>query len=246
MSDRPLRFARLRDPGPILAFAVSTAVGLSVGLIDANTSRRGISLDLFHLSVCVLIGAWAAGWAWVCWLPLGSGVYLVHLVAIARGYRPPFVEESAVAARITLQFLAPAAIGLGFGVAIRCAFSAKGVLRRADGSPVRILPRTVRSVLATVAGFALAFRLLSWVFFDSSTLYSPGYRESSFQRVRVGATAAEVEGLLGPPLGRCPRADGPEVWAYTDGATTTSNYWRRWIVLEDGKVTNIVSDFWWD
>jgi hypothetical protein len=222
------------------------AVGLLVGLVDANSSNGGGYILGGHLLACVLIGAWAAGWAWVCWLPLGSGVYLVHLVAIARGYKPPFVEESALAARFTLQLLAPAAIGLSFGAAIRCAVSAMGIFRRADGSPVRILPRTMRGILATVAGFALAFGLFTWVFFNASTVYSPRYNESTFHRVPLGATAEVVEMMLGPPLAKWRHSEEAEFWAYTQGATATSNYWRRWILMENGRVVGVVSDYWWD
>jgi hypothetical protein len=247
MRERRTWSSILRDPGPIRAFVAAASVGMLLGAIDANSSQQSNFLDWSYLLACVLIGAWAAGTAWVCWLPLGVGTFLVHLAAIAWGYKQPYVEENALAARTTLMMLFPAGFLLGVGVGLRVLLSSLGVFRRADGSPVRILHETSRRWLAAIAVVGLAFSLLRWVAYDSSTLYSTGYNEAAFNHIHRGMSAEEVEAMLGPPLMRAGWGkDGTENWIFTQGASATSDYWRRWIVLKDGKVELVISDYWWD
>lgn len=64
-------------------------------------------------------------------------------------------------------------------------------------------------------------------------------------------TREEVEAIVGPPLRKVPwneSAGSPheEMWQYSDRRDYTANYWRRWVLFEDDKVLEIISDFWFD
>jgi hypothetical protein len=103
-----------------------TIVGLTFGLIDIH-SKEG---DWFNSLVAYLIAGLAvgllnAGRAWQAWPPLGWCFYLMHRAAIAYGYRPPYVEEDATAAVVSLVVLWPAAIGLAVGAFLRFVFSTR-------------------------------------------------------------------------------------------------------------------------
>ena len=63
----------------------------------------------------------------------------------------------------------------------------------------------------------------------------------------VGMTCSRVEALAGSPLRKVPESvNGPEVWFYSLGETSLDDYWRRWVIFEDGKVSQIMSDYWED
>jgi hypothetical protein len=79
-----------------------------------------------------------------------------------------------------------------------------------------------------------------------ATAYANGYTECGFRSIKVGMTTAEVNSTLGPPLGRGPWEDLPEVWFYTQNKTITDNFWRRWVVVDarEDRVAEIIDDFW--
>ncbi len=58
-------------------------------------------------------------WAWLAWTPLGIGLYFIHLIAIAHGFKPPFVEANAEKAIGCLWVLVPCGFGIGMGASIR-------------------------------------------------------------------------------------------------------------------------------
>ncbi|WP_165251743.1 hypothetical protein [Paludisphaera soli] len=83
--------------------------------------------------------------------------------------------------------------------------------------------------------------------FDRETVYAPGFDQARFDRIGMGTPAVEVEEALGPPLTKYPAGDdGVEVWLYTRQATATSDYWRRWVVFKEGRVDDLMNDYWYD
>jgi hypothetical protein len=109
-------------------------------------------------------------------------------------------------------------------------------------------------VIVAVIGIHLAFLkliLMSDPFFGFGTVYSERFSEGRFNTIRVGMTGGEVEALVGPPFGKVPWGSPPnpqdtEMWFYSKRPNDTSNYWRRWVVLEKCKVVSVTSDFWVD
>ena len=76
------------------------------------------------------------------------------------------------------------------------------------------------------------FAFVMWVFTLSGTTYAPGFSEERFASLRTGMTKAEVETLLGKPLG-ISRREGREIWEYTE-RRFGGNYEQRWAeFLED-------------
>ena len=60
-------------------------------------------------------------------------------------------------------------------------------------------------------------------------------------------TGDQVEAMMGPPIRKIEwSADGTRNWMYTEQAAATSDYWRRWIFIKDGKVVVVIQDYWWD
>jgi hypothetical protein len=60
-------------------------------------------------------------------------------------------------------------------------------------------------------------------------------------------TCEEVQAIMGPPLEKVPWDRTPdEMWYYSRQAHATANFWRRWILIEGGKVTAVFNDFWID
>jgi hypothetical protein len=87
--------------------------------------------------------------------------------------------------------------------------------------------------------------------FGFSTFYSEGYSETRFLTLRVGMSDREVEAIVGRPLRKVPwnQHMGPhdeEMWQYSDRPDDTANYWRRWVLFENGKVVAVINDFWLD
>lgn len=237
-----------RIPAFIRPAVEAMVVGLLIGLVDAFTTNTGDATLIAYLLAGIALGVRHAGRAWSCWPPLGLSLYLVHVAAIACGRRPPYVESDFDAARVTLQFCVPAGLGLGFGTIVRRLLVAFGLFDRTKGPAVRILPRSAKGWLIAVALVGVSLAWLRWVFVDSSTIYSERYDEAKFHTVREGMTASEVEALLGPPIyeGKVYESSSERLWAYSRGTSGTSNYWRRWIFVNDGKVESVVADFWWD
>jgi hypothetical protein len=268
-----------------------TAIGLTLGLIDAHSTYGDWFLTLFAYWLAgFVLGLRHAGRPWQAWVPLGLSLYFVHLAAIACGYRPPYVEEDAEKAIACVLAVWPAGLGLAGGALGRVGNSKSSQLARpgqgaASGDrpgmgeagiaghsyPGRApsgLPgatsteRTSRQrltvwrlmVIVAVVGIHLAFLrliLMSDPFFGFGTVYSERFSEGRFNTIRVGMTGEEVEALVGPPLGKVPWSSPPnpqdtEMWFYSKRPNDTSNYWRRWVVFEKGKVVTVTSDFWFD
>ena len=83
------------------------------------------------------------------------------------------------------------------------------------------------------------------------TIYSKNYDETKFAGLRAGMTAEEVEAIMGPPLRKIPMehttgSKDDEQWFYSDQPEATADFWRRWVSFHAGKVTNIISDYWYD
>lgn len=230
-------------------FWEASAFVLAWGLLDIHNSSR-LASDFLLLPTFVA-AAFSLGFrhagrgAWLCWAPLGLGVYCIHLAAIQRGYLPPFVEKDALAARATIGWFFPAAGDFLFlGVLARVGASACGWMRR-DGEPVRILPRSMRGLIAGVAVAGVVMMLLKWAA-GVETVYAPGFNESRFQQIRPGMSASEVETWLGKPLKKLPWGEGRSAWWYSVGASSTSDHWRRWVIIENDRVDLVISDYWYD
>jgi hypothetical protein len=108
-------------------------------------------------------------------------------------------------------------------------------------------------VIVAVLSFHLAFvRLLlkNDLFFGFGTIYSARYSESRFKTLRAGMSRDEVEAIVGPPLRKVPwdvlTPHEREMWYYSDQHDYTANYWRRWVLFENGKVVDVINDFWLD
>ena len=166
------------------SFTEGTVIGLLIGLVDIN-SGDGDPRSTFglYLIAGLSLGFRNAGRASLCWPSLDVSLYIVHLIAIGCGRKPPFVEGDFRQAAHTLGVYWVAGLGLLVGVIGRAAFNALGFFRRAAESPVRLLPRTVWGWLFIVLCFGLGFgsnRLAN----GPRTVYSVEYDESKFQRLR--------------------------------------------------------------
>jgi hypothetical protein len=242
-------------------------VGLALGLIDIHsTGKPGEwfnALGAFFLAGS-LLGLRHGTRAWQAWAPLGFCFYAVHRAAIAYGYQPPYVEEDAESALRSFFVLWPAGIGLGLGalVSLGISFVVRAAWKHEGGSvPRAAAPRdrawfTVARLMLIIALIAINLtdvRMLLWTdhFLGFGTVYAPGYSEDRFQRLRVGMTASEVEAIVGRPLGRSDWGSGPtptaqELWQYSSHHDHTANFWRRWALVENGKVVHVFNDFWVD
>jgi outer membrane protein assembly factor BamE (lipoprotein component of BamABCDE complex) len=120
---------------------------------------------------------------------------------------------------------------------------------------------TMRRIMIGVAALGLVLGSVRLVFIDDSpdqlflslllgesTVYSKGYSEQQFRTLRVGMTAAQVEAIMGPPLwkGTHPAFGLPYTWFYTTHEDVTANYKRRWVAFQNGRVVQIINDFWID
>jgi hypothetical protein len=97
------------------------AVGLVLGLVDIHHAYAGTppSVYLTYLGVAFVLGVRHGRWAWLAWPPLGVCLYLVHLAAIAHGYKEPYVEANADQAIGCLGVLVPSGLGIGIGAVVR-------------------------------------------------------------------------------------------------------------------------------
>ncbi len=83
--------------------------------------------------------------------------------------------------------------------------------------------------------------------FGFGTVYSEQFSERAFNSVRVGMNRSQVEQTIGTPLRKVPWGSASqEMWYYSDQPDLTANFWRRWVLFENGKVTWIANDFWVD
>lgn len=82
------------------------------------------------------------------------------------------------------------------------------------------------------------------------TIYSEKYAETKFESLRAGMTEREVEAIMGEPLKKVPWDEQlgvhDEMWFYSDQPNATANFWRRWVLFENGNATTIINDYWYD
>jgi hypothetical protein len=228
-------------------FTQALLAGLLIGLVDINCADGGGWILGLYLIAGISLGLRHAGRAWICWPPLGGSLYPIHVAAILLGRKQPYVEADVDVAVDTLGMLFPVGLGLACGAITRRALAAFGWFERKEEPPIRLLPHTTRGWLATIALIGVAFGFIRWFTFDSHTRYAAGYSERRFQQVRIGMTSTQVESMLGSPLNKVGwSSDGTQNWMFSSQVSPTSDYWRRWVFFKDGKVTQVINDYWWD
>jgi hypothetical protein len=222
------------------------AVGLLLGIADSNHAGSGAFAPSAYFLGGALLGLRHAGRASPCWPVLGISLYAVHVIAIALGRKPPYVEENYRFAEQCLWILIPSGLGLIVGVSVRVAVAAFGWVHRRSGPPVGFLPKTTREVMITVACIGVGLSGLNRVIFPP-TVYSAKYDEARFHAIREGMTTEQVISALGEPIEKIRWSqDGLENWTYSTGYTDTSNYERRWILVRNGSVDGVIGDYWYD
>ncbi len=223
----------------------SLAVGLLLGFTDSNYAGDVKFIFPAYFVAGALIGVRHAGRAFPCWPLLGASLYAVHVVAIACGRKPPYVEENYRIAEQCLGVIIPSGLGIMAGAGVRVALSTFGWFHRNSGPPVRFLPKTTREMMVAVACIGVELGCLKQMMFPP-TIYSAGYDEARFHAIREGMTTDQVKSSLGSPLRKESYLGGNETWAYSDQYTYLSNYERRWIMVKGGLVHGVISDYWID
>jgi hypothetical protein len=129
----------LRPRVGIQAAIEGIAIGLLLGLIDVHSTSGDWFEPLYaYLAAGAVLGLRHGRRAWQAWLPLGSSLYVMHLVAIAWGYRPPYVETDAESAAGWIIISWPAGLGLCLGALARIFVSV--ISESAVRSPVVAMP----------------------------------------------------------------------------------------------------------
>jgi hypothetical protein len=249
--DKPKEFPPRQRPriwaaGRIRSFTESALIGLMIGLSDTLHGDGNSMTGALYLIASLVLGFRNAGRASLCWPPLGVSLFVAHLVAIHYGAKPPFVEANFRRATVTLGIYPIVGVGLLVGASGRVAFNAIALFRRAAGPPVRFWPRTWPTRLFIVFCIGLGFWSQSLAH-GPKTVYAVGFDETKFQQLRIGMSQAEVEAAVGQPLDKVPKLDDvPEMWFYSEGETAVDDYWRRWVMFENGRVSQILCDYWED
>jgi len=116
--------------------------------------------------------------------------------------------------------------------------------RRGRGWKVVVL-----AALATMAGM-VACVVVYFAFWvpGRNTVYAEGYSEEAFASVRAGDTEAQVLARLGPPLVHNAAIPGyePAYLRYTAPKGPSENFLLRALNIEDGHVTRVYSETWYD
>jgi hypothetical protein len=104
-----------------VAAAEGVAVGIIMGLVDINWAYTGpdTGISLTYFGVALVLGLRHGIWGWLAWLPLGICLYVIHLIAIAHGYKQPYVEANAEKAIGCLVLLGPSGLGIGIGAILQ-------------------------------------------------------------------------------------------------------------------------------
>lgn len=99
----------------------------------------------------------------------------------------------------------------------------------------------------------IAFPKISWIYNpvlelieSEETIYSPGYNESNFKKIRKNMSSNEVLSLLGEPIDRIKLSENEEVWRYTEQGPHNTNYRERNVVFCNSKVIEIDDSFYID
>jgi outer membrane protein assembly factor BamE (lipoprotein component of BamABCDE complex) len=105
----------------------------------------------------------------------------------------------------------------------------------------RLSVRTM-TIMVVLSG-TMIFLLRGCILHPDNTIYANGYSETGFRQLRVGMTSIEVVALIGAPLEKAPYTGGASVWDYTDQYNRTRSFWRRWLVIENDTVEEVVNDY---
>jgi hypothetical protein len=112
------------------------------------------------------------------------------------------------------------------------------------------IPRfTVRRLMIAVAWLCVGLSVARGLYYSFATIYAVGYSESQFRKVHLGMTCQQVGEIMGSPRRKdstSQRWAGLENWIYSDPPYIADNYWRRWVMFENGKVVAIVDDYYTD
>lgn len=121
--------------------------------------------------------------------------------------------------------------------------NAKGLRKLAIALCVTALVMGIGYEMATVEGVGgLLLRLI----YGEDTVFSAGYSEAGFRRIRSGSTAQEVESALGKPLETATDGTGRSVWRYSRSGSDT-HYRSRIVVLNQiGVVVEVAAEFYVD
>jgi hypothetical protein len=219
---------------------------LVLGIVESNLEDGAPFVELGYFVAGVLLGLRHAGCAMVCWPFLGGSFYAVHVVAIACGRTPPYVEENYRFAEQCLLMIIPTGLAIMIGAGARVALlNFFGWFPRKARPPVRFLPKSTREVIVSVACIGVALGCLKQAMLPP-TIYAAGYNEGRFEAIRAGMTTDQVLSKLGSPLRKDSSEQDYETWVYSTQYTYTSNYERRWVVFKNGLVERLVSDYWID
>lgn len=106
---------------------------------------------------------------------------------------------------------------------------------------IRLSVRTV--MLMVVLSGTMIFLLRGCILHPDNTIYADNYSEIGFRQIRAGMTSNEVNVLIGAPLRKAPYTGGTSVWHYTDQYNRTRSFWRRWLVIGNDRVEEVVNDY---
>ena len=105
----------------------------------------------------------------------------------------------------------------------------------------RLLVRTV--MLIVVLCETMIFLLHGCILHPDNTIYANYYSKAGFRQIRTGMTSIEVEALIGAPLRKTAYTGDASVWHYTDQYNRTRSFWRRWLVIGNDRVEEVVNDY---
>jgi hypothetical protein len=198
-----------------------------------------------------------------------------HIEEAKRAMRPSWVQFSVCRPKSALALTWATLTLLVTAVFDRCFFADTTLAFRLNAASALVVPSALfAGVIATVwlvTGFwriegprvklreaMMAIAVLGlcfgtarwWVRYHFWTVYAPGYSESQFRRVRIGMTPNEVESILGRPIRKDSTSQSwSPCWIYSEPpphGTIGDNYWRRWVLFDDGRVSGIVDDYYED
>ena len=108
-------------PRSLLAAAgMGLALGTIIGVADIHHATGDYhEVEWAYFVSGLGLGAVSLWRCWAAWPPMAASLFVVHLIAIASGYRSPYVESSYLGAVFCLQPAAvPSAGGLFLGASV--------------------------------------------------------------------------------------------------------------------------------
>ena len=97
---------------------LSVGLGLALGLLDIFRAD-GLLVDWLTFSIAALLGFLQPKTSWLSAILLSACLYVVHVIAIMHGVKPPYVESSVADAVYTWSSLAWNGFGALVGVLIK-------------------------------------------------------------------------------------------------------------------------------